>query len=289
MSSNLITASIIMTQNPISVKLDTRLEEITEIFTNFKVSSLPVVNESNIPLGALSELGLVKILIRSRNKSDSVLSDYIDVLTPLQTIPETAGLENMVKTILKNPCHRAYVFGGAEGGLIGVVSPKDVITVLTGKSKTNPDDLKIKYDKLLIELQEMESKLEHQRKLISDSPLMMHSVDRKGVIQMANRALHNSLGYEDGELIGKTLFDLYPHSMHKAVQEGLNVVLQTGFHDLVETAMVCKDQTLIKVEVISSSISDKNGIRTGTITISRLSDRDKIKQILNSVVGNWDH
>ena len=172
------------------------------------------------------------------------------MLTPLATILDTAHMEAMVKSILKNSCHRAYVMSSTSLNLVGVVSPKDVISVITGHARNSgASELQIKYDKLLIELQDLESRLETQRKMVLDSPLMMHSVDRKGVIRMANRALHNCLGYEYGELLGKTIFNLYPHNQHESVRIGLDVVLQTGFHDLVETAMVSKDQHLVKVEV----------------------------------------
>lgn len=69
--STTITAANIMTHNPICIGIETKLEEITDLFTSHKISSLPVLTENGIPIGALSEVGLVKILIRSRNKKKS--------------------------------------------------------------------------------------------------------------------------------------------------------------------------------------------------------------------------
>jgi PAS domain S-box-containing protein len=116
---------------------------------------------------------------------------------------------------------------------------------------------------------------------------MMHSVDRQGVIQMANKAAHKILNYKNGELVGKTIFELYPHQMHKAVREGLDRILETGYHHLVETMMVTSQKELVKVEVVSTSIKDGAGVRSGTITIGRVNDPDAMVKTLQQVAGNW--
>lgn len=278
-----------MTKDPIAIKADSLIEEVSEIFSVHQISSVPVVDDNRTPLGALSELGLVKILIRNRGRKGSYIREFNDVLTPLLSVPDSANLEELVRVVLKNQCHRAYITSESNGSLVGVVSPKDIISIFAGESPLEgPQDWQHKYDKLIHKLHDVEKQLEIQRKMITDSPILMHSVDRAGVILMANRVLHMALGYNYGELIGKTIYDLYPHNVHPIVTGGLNQVLDVGFHDVVETSMVCKNNTLLNVELISSSYVDPMGVRTATITVGRLSDKDKLKDFLNTIVASWE-
>jgi PAS domain S-box-containing protein len=98
---------------------------------------------------------------------------------------------------------------------------------------------------------------------------MMHSVNSQGFIQMANEMLHAILGYEYGELIGKTIYDLYPKRNHEKAQEGIKTIMSQGYHSIVKSEMVRKDGSHVSVELASRALEDpwKNPI--GTITVSR--------------------
>ena len=104
----------------------------------------------------------------------------------------------------------------------------------------------------------------------------MHSVNPKGEIQMANEILHKVLGYEYGELIGKTIFDLYPKENHKKAQAGIQTILHKGFHQVIQAQMITHDKSVIDVEMASRALTDQKGVAVGTITVSRPLKMDKL-------------
>ena len=65
---------------------------------------------------------------------------------------------------------------------------------------------------------------------------------------MANEMLHAVLGYEYGELIGKTIFDIYPKHSHKKAEAGIKQIFEKGYHKIVTASMIDKNKEEIEVE-----------------------------------------
>ena len=102
----------------------------------------------------------------------------------------------------------------------------------------------------------------------------MHSIRPDGQIQMANEILHSVLNYQFGELIGKSVFDLYPPANHEYVVSGMKKIFQEGYNRVQKAQMVTKTGKIIEVEVFSSSLNDQDKNPVGTITISRPLDME---------------
>ena len=280
-----------MTPDPNFVSLDENLVSISEKFLKGRTSTLPVVDEERTLVGMLSELGFVKILIKKGLSEKVTLEACREDVSMVSALYENATLDQVMKCLASNPCNRAYVVNGPRKRLAGVISPKDVMRYLMGdqslQSAPNVAQLTRINEDLMERLRVQQAEIDRYHGFVQDSPLLMHSINRDGTITMANRALHNVLGYTYDELVGKTLKDLYPQNMHLVAMESLQSILDKGFHDLVETQLVAKDNSLVKVEVVSSSLLNEEGERAATITVGRPIDGDLVKRTLVQITKNW--
>jgi PAS domain S-box-containing protein len=207
----------------------------------------------------------VRIYLRHQThpKKDALIF-YRDCLEPAQLVIEGEPYHEVVKKIMTAVGNRVFVIN-EQGSLVGCITAKDILPYLTGAkaadSKQAPEVSKA-FDELRSQLYLYES-------FFSKSPFMMHSVNPQGFIQMANESLHALLGYEYGELIGKTIYDLYPQQNHDKALKGIQTILKRGYHDVIAAEMVRKDRSVVRVELASRALEDpwKNPI--GTITVSR--------------------
>src|SRR4051794_17099036 len=102
---------------------------------------------------------------------------------------------------------------------------------------------------ILKELHDTRRMLSDYQTMFQDAPYLMHSVDMAGKIVQANRMIHYVLGYEQGELIGKSIKSIYPPENHKKALEGIETVRTLGFHPLVNAVMVKKDGDFIRIDI----------------------------------------
>lgn len=212
--------------------------------------------------GVLTEGNLVKIFLRYQTQpTKDALIFYRDCFEPTQLINEGEPFHEIVKKVMTSVGHRVFVIND-KGEMVGHITAKDILPHLVGKSDSKPALQGAAFDELKSQLYLYES-------FFSKSPFMMHSVNPGGFIQMANEMLHTVLGYEYGELIGKTIYDLYPKAAHDKAQQGIKTILAKGYHQVIQAEMVRKDGSIIGVEMASRALEDpwKNPI--GTITVSR--------------------
>jgi PAS domain S-box-containing protein len=135
-------------------------------------------------------------------------------------------------------------------------------------------------ESILKELHETRQQLSDYQQMFRDSPYLMHFVDLNGKIIVANRMIHYVLGYDDGELVGRTLRDLYPPENYLKAMEGLETVKKLGYHPLVNVVMKKKDGELVRIDIASTVRKDDKGQPEGTITVGRLSDSYRMLNFL---------
>lgn len=250
--------------NPItpSLSFDSTVEDAIRFFQTHPYQFAAVSASRDRLNGVLTEGNLVRIYLRYQTQpAKDALIYYRDCFEPTQLIAESEPWPEVVKKVMTAVGHRVFVID-AQGNLIGHITAKDVLPHLSGEKTTAPAGSKTGVDELRSQLYLYES-------FFSKSPFMMHSVNPQGFIQMANESLHAVLGYEYGELIGKTIYDLYPKRNHEKAQKGIQTILKHGYHEVIQAEMVHRDGTLIPVELASRALEDpwKNPI--GTITVSR--------------------
>jgi PAS domain S-box-containing protein len=117
---------------------------------------------------------------------------------------------------------------------------------------------------------------------------MMHSVDKEGRIIMANAKIHRVLGYEDGELVGMTIFDLYAKSCHHEALSGLKKIQEAGVHNSIYSTMMTKRGAKIRVDIVSSALLGLHKEFLGTISVSRIVDSELLLRALHGVLNSVD-
>lgn len=266
----------LMTPQPRVIGSGESLEYATRFFLTYHVHYAPIISPMGEVLGMLSDVAMVKASLRKYISSDHGDSVYghKDLFEPALTIRDTASLEEVVRVMMKAASRRVLVLDPGLT-LAGIISPRDILKVLSGKAEElnqmhmDLKDIEFKARQLELEVQSIHQLMSVYREIFEASPLIMHSVDAQGMIVMANRKAHESLGYLPNELIHKSIFDLYPQQVHVMARQGLETIRQTGEHKTTMTAMVRKDGSMMHVDLVSSSLKSPKGVFLGTITAAR--------------------
>ena len=283
-------AKDVMTSSPWVIYTNDSIKKAADIFVTHKPSTIPVLLPSGEVHGVLSEVPLLKVYVKLKVKS--ALSQMImgtkDLIEPAVCVRERDPIAVVMQACMKVNHHRVLVLD-EYGFLKGVVSPKDLLALLhgePGESISMQEELKA----LRARVTEMEQsqeklkvtalKLKNYETMFSKSPFMFHSVDSTGKIVVANPRLHQVLGYQDGELLNKMLYDLYPESIWPMVEKGLQHVLMQGSRQMF-TEYQTKSGKPVKVEILSQAILDPNGKFLATSTIARLIDSDSLLHLLD--------
>ena len=284
-------ASDFMTPNPKMIGSGEALLDVISIFLEEGITSCPIINPLGEILGVLTELSLVKayMLHQARFKKEDRVGHHIDLLEPVTFVGTEAPIIEILTAMIMNPTHRVLV-RNRHGKIVGIISPKDLMRATIGienPAQSMKQRLKDAEDKLNASIQEkksLEQTLEVYQQAFHETPYMMHAANEKGVIIMANKREHEVLGYKDGELINKTMFDLYAKSMHHLAAQGLKEVIERGHHHITYTTLVTKDGEAIRCDISSSAIYDANGKFMSTISVLRPIDSDEMLRILNGIV-----
>lgn len=261
--------------NPVTPALsfDSNVEEAIQFFEKHPHQFAAVVAGKDRINGVLTEGNLVRIYLRYQTQpAKDALIFYRDCFEPTQLILDSEPFHEVVKKVMTAVGHRVFVIDSA-GVLIGHITAKDVLPRLSGKPESKSPQGQA--------FDELKSQLYLYESFFSKSPFMMHSVNSQGFIQMANEMLHRLLGYEYGELIGKTIFDLYPKQVHEKAQAGIKTIMTQGYHQVVKSEMLRKNGTAIPVELASRALEDPWKNPVGTITVSRPIDMGLLLEVMN--------
>jgi hypothetical protein len=82
------------------------------------------------------------------------------------------------------------------------------------------------------------------------------------------------LGYAPGQLLGKSIEDLYAKPFHQDARDSLHVLLSEGASLQVLSQMLTSKGEILNVEIQSSVFHDSNGRPAGTISITRVLEQD---------------
>ncbi len=259
------------------------LTEAAQFMTSHKLTTVPVVNAAGDVIGVLTDFYLLRGLLRMRQEpSIKTLADIKEEMDPVVTVHENDSIVEAFRLMIQSPNHRIYAVHNDK--LAGAVSPKDLLLYMAGvKGKNNQviDSLVQKQiESILKELHDTRRLLSDYQQMFNDSPYLMHSVDMDGKIIAANRMIHFVLGYEEGELLGRTIRHLYPPENYRKALEGLDTVKKLGFHPMVNVTMMKKDGDMVRVDIASTARKDEKGQAEGTITVGRLSDSYRMLNFL---------
>lgn len=287
------TAQEIMTPKPKMVLGSDKLEDVMKLFLEQGITSSPVLSSNQTPLGILSELNLTKayMLHRSKVQGSDKVAHHMDLLDPIVSVPEDAPISEVLKEMVSAPTHRILVKNRADQ-IVGIISPKDLMRAMIGqnnpaqnlKEKLKETETRLKL--ALLKVTQVEKHLDVYSQAFHETPYMMHAVNDKGIILMANKRSHDVLGYKNGELIGKSIFDLYTKPMHPEAVEGLKKVMATGSHHLTYTSLQKKDGSHVRCDIATSALFDEHKKFMSTISVLRPIDSDEMLRILNGIVDD---
>lgn len=265
----------IMTPNPLMLGSGTDLNDAVEFFNKYKVSSAPVQNPLGEVLGQLTEFDLVKAVVRCRADSNYCKVIHAEeFFEPVFFVNEGDEIPIVLRMMMKSPTHRVLV-KDVKGKIIGIISPKDLLRSIHGDKTVGSkvaDEVKAlqrELDELRTRLNEMTSYLQTYDVVFQSGLFGLHSADKDGKIIFANERLHEMLGYPPGDLIGKSIFDLYAPEVRGEAREGLKTVMTEGKHSLVYSLMVKPSGQTVQVDLASAAMRDERGRFIGTFTISR--------------------
>lgn len=288
-------AKDIMTPNPKFIQSGEDLVNTVKIFIENGIHYSPVVTPVGEVLGLMSEVGLVKAALKNYLEQDQPekVATHRDIMESVTAVEENDTIEHVMRQMLKSNCHRVLVFN-PQNKLVGIISPRDILRLIMGdetESENVREELaraRAEAERLGTEVKNLQMSLDRYQTVVKDSPHMIHGVDEKGNIIMANKKMHLVLGYEDGELIGKHLKDLYAKAILPDAYEGLDRVKKEGHHHTTYTTMLTKNGRKIRVDISSSSLRDKQGKFISTITISREINSEALLRALHNVVEDVD-
>lgn len=285
-------AKDLMTANPKFIQSGWEVRDAVQFFLENEIHFAPVITPMNEILGMASELGLIKASLRQYmvpEKHDKVIH-HQEILEEVVFVNEEQTLEDVVKCMIRAPSNRVLV-QGKHNKVVGIISPRDILRFMTGEQKKAVslrqafEDTKKKAEEMAMELNALKTKLDRFQSLYNETPHMMHSVNAEGKIVLANKRIHQVLGYKDGELIGKSITDLYPDSVHHEAVQGLQRIMRDGFHASTYTSMLSKTGEKIRVDIVSSALKDKDGRFIATITISRAVDSENLLRALHGLIS----
>ena len=290
------TAKNLMTKDPITVPSGSELRDQVRSFIDNNISSAPVISPVGEILGTLTELALIRAYLTLQMHgphNGSKVVHFKEFLEPSTTVKEDEPVTEVIKSLIKAPTHRLVVQNSASY-VTGIISPKDILGFLAGEDHKNSllrDELaetKKMLENIKEKLKDAEEVLQNYQKVYQDAPTMMHSVDAKGKIIMANKKIHEILGYKPGELLGKTLYDIYAKNCHAEDSYGLKRIIENDYHNSTYSTMMTKKQQKIRVDIASSALKDHHGKFIGTISVARVIDSDELLRTLHGVL-NKDH
>ena len=252
-----------------SLLFDTTVPKAIEYFRDHPGGFVLVNATMDRMQGVLTEAGLMRIYLRYHaNPKKEELIHYREFFEPVQLIQEDEPFPEVVKKVLAAVGNRVFVIN-PQNKVVGFITAKKILPYFSQDEKMDRNE---RSQELNSSMQALRSDFYFFESFFSKSPFMMHSVDKEGVIQMANEMIHLVLGYEYGELIGKTIFDLYPQSAHKQAEAGLKTIFKMGYHQVVQGTMLSKLKQEIPVELVSRILSNQLDQPVGTMTISRPMD-----------------
>lgn len=131
-------------------------------------------------------------------------------------------------------------------------------------------------DRRLVELA-LRSSEQQYRSLVETIPYGIEEIDTTGTIIFSNSAYHRMLGYEQGEMLGKKIWDFSPEPEHSNLPEYLAMLVEQQPPPTSYLGQsLTKDGNLIDVQMDWNYKRNEQGLVTGFISV--ITDITELKQ-----------
>jgi len=119
-------AKDVMTEEVVSVRLDTPVEEALELLLEHEISGVPVVGEDMTLLGIVTEKDLLGLLFGPQGVKGKTVEEYMT--QPAVHFDENESLEEICQCLVDVTFRRVPVT--KDGKVVGIVSRPDVIRTI---------------------------------------------------------------------------------------------------------------------------------------------------------------
>lgn len=267
--------SEILSPVTVTLRTDRTLDEALNFLRDYGVGAAPVLTPGGNLVGVVTEFHLLRCFLKKNQSTPAMnlLGNYLNELEGVVVIKDSETVSEAFRRLLQSPSRRVFVTD-ADEKLYGMVEPRDFFGMVAPAAEKSSR----KRSRLRADGTDQPATVEEL--LFAGAPCTLHSLDFNGKIVAANFALHNLLGYLDGELVGKTLKELYPVQYHEDTTAALVKVREAGYHAPVNSAFARKDQQLVKIDLVTMLRYDDHGVPAGTVTAGWLPEQGKMAEFL---------
>ncbi|MFH2020323.1 MAG: CBS domain-containing protein [archaeon] len=111
-----------------TVKANTPLKEAVAVMDKNNIGALPVVKDGDTPVGVVTERDILRRVVAKGKNIDNMIVEDIMTKNPV-TVEHSASILEVTRLMSENNFRRLLVV--KKGKLIGVITAKDVIEVLS--------------------------------------------------------------------------------------------------------------------------------------------------------------
>lgn len=228
--------------------------------------------------GILTPEALLKIFIkyqkqvfhRLKDKKEHILH-WVGELPKPQFVQEAEDFNSVLKKMLASSQSHLLVLGSSED-VVGFIRHRDLLPYFSSRLVTETITQakeSLESERKQVVANALENDIYYFESFFTKAPFMMHSVNREGVIQLANEMLHHVLGYSYPELLGRSIEELYTKENYLQAKKAIQSIIDGRFQPAVASQMKRKDGKTIDVEITSRALLNSSGQSVGTLTISR--------------------
>lgn len=270
----------IMSPVPVILKPERTLEEARDFLRDAKAFAAPVVTDAGHAMGVVTQYQLLKCFLKRSQVTTNMhqLKNYLTELEGVVSIGEHESVTAAFKALLSSPGRRVYVINQSEK-IVGVLEADSFFSMFSPGGGAVEGG---KRKRLLADGSLAEPSLEEM--LFENAASTMHALNFEGKILAANQALHELLGYNPGELIGKTVKELYAPQEQEDVMRGFHTLKENGFMMPVNTAFIRKDQTLVKIDV-TTIVRYEGTIPSCTVSVGTPTESEDAKNLIRRLAA----
>jgi CBS domain-containing protein len=114
----------VMTKNPACCTAETPLEQVAKMMLQRDCGEIPVIDSAERPIGVITDRDIVCRVV-AEGKNPMAYTATICMTTAVITVPTTATLDELVKTMETHQIRRVLVVDG-EGRCAGIIAQADV-------------------------------------------------------------------------------------------------------------------------------------------------------------------
>jgi CBS domain-containing protein len=130
-----------MSRDVVCVRRDVRADDVVWLFLKHRISSVPVVDAENRPIGVVSKTDIIRAYATERLRSCATV-DSFDVCAPTEPWPATAAdvmsapaltlserepRTRAAELLVARGVHRAPVVASSGGRVVGMISALDLL------------------------------------------------------------------------------------------------------------------------------------------------------------------